>query len=152
MNIYIKWTLIVCFNAIFCMIFAFDFMKTIGGALGVIAGIICFILFYAKLDKYLLNSKSKEWRKALFIAVITTGLLSLYPILPMISGSIALEITGSFFNLPPSGILHKSFLSIFSTTVITGGLLSLLVLSIAVLVRVFLFIHPILLETGDDSA
>ncbi len=147
MNIYIKWTLIVCFNTIFCMIFAFDFMKTIGGASGVIAGIISFILFYVKLDEHLLRTKRNVWRKALFIAVVTTGLFSLYPMLPMISGSLALEITGSFFNLPSSGIAHKSFLPIFSTTIVTGSFLSLFVLLIAFLLRILFFKYPKLVKT-----
>ena len=151
MNIYTKWSLIVGFNAIFCMIFAFDFMKTVSGALGVIAGIACFILLYTKLDEFLFKTKRKEWLKALLIAAIVTGFFSLFPAMPVISGTLALDITGLIFNFPSSGYQHKGFFPIFLTTILTGLFLSLLVLILAFLLRVLYFKYPKFVKTGVDN-
>ena len=141
MNIYIKWGLVVAFNSIFSLVFAADYMKTITGALGVIGGILCFIFLYTKLDLFLLRSGRKEWRKGVLIATIVTGLFSLHPALPLMSGALALEITGSIFNFPSSGFHHKDFFPIFITTLFTGVFLSILVVVFASLLRLFFFIR-----------
>ncbi len=150
-NISANWAFIVCFNTVFSLMFAFDFMKGVPGALGIIFGIASFIFMYVKLDEFLLKTKRKAWRKALLLSAVTMGVISLYPLIPMISGAAALEITGSIFNLPSSGSLHTNFIHIFSTTIFAGLILSTVVFIFTLLLRVLFYIKPNLVKTGDGN-
>ncbi len=151
MNVYIKWFLIVGFNSIFSFIFAFDLIKSIPSALGIISAIALFILFYVKLECFFLKTKRLEWRKALLIATLATGVFSLYPVIPMMSGALALDITGSLFHISTYGFEHKGFFSVFFTVLLTGLFLSLLVLILASILRVVFFKYPKLVKTGVDN-
>ncbi len=137
MNIYLKWSIVVGFNTIFSFIVAFNFLRTVSGALGVVVGILCFILLYTKLDLFLLKTNRKEWRKALLRAAVTMGVFSLYPAIPMISGSIALDMTSWLLNLSSFSIKQNGFIPIFIATLFTGMILSSGVLLLAGLLRVF---------------
>lgn len=132
---YYKWAVLVSANTVFSLIFASDFMKTPQRALGVILGIISFIIIYANLENYLLKTDRMKWRKALVIGVGATALLLLFPIVPMASGALALEISGDILDLRGSGYQHISFFSMYLTTIIDGLLLSSLVIVLTIFAR-----------------
>lgn len=132
---YYKWAVLVGANTVFSLIFASDFMKTPQRALGVILGIISFIIIYANLENYLLKTDRMKWRKALVIGVGATALLLLFPIVPMASGALALEISGDILDLRGSGYQHISFFSMYLTTIIDGLLLSSLVIVLTIFAR-----------------
>ena len=142
MNIYLKWGLLVGFNSVFSILFALDFMKSFSGALGVILGMATFVFLYAKFDSFLSDTRKKEWQMALTIGVGSMIVLLLYPAIPMLSGALALDISGSILHLPASGAQHSSFFSIYLTTIIDGILLSLLVFVLACLVRILFLLKP----------
>jgi hypothetical protein len=79
---------------------------------------------YTKLDLFLLKTNRKEWRKALLRAAVTMGVFSLYPAIPMISGSIALDMTSWLLNLSSFSIKQNGFIPIFIATLLTGMILS----------------------------
>jgi len=151
MNVYVKWGFIVAFNTAVCVLLAQDFMKTIPSTLGIIVGIGCFILLYVKLDLYLLNTNKNEWHKALIAAAILSGVLSFYPAIPMISGSIAIDLTSFLLDINSYGIRHNGFIPTFFITILTGVILSSLVILLALLFRFMFYIKPKPVKIGVDN-
>lgn len=132
---YYKWIVLVSANTVLSLVLALEFMKTPQRALGVIFGIISFIILYAKLEDYLIKTGRMKWRKALIIGVGATAILLLFPGFPMISGALALDLSGSILDLSGSGRNHISFFSIYLTTIIDGLLLSSLVIVLTIFAR-----------------
>lgn len=146
MNAYLKWSLIVGLNTIFSIAIVFDHLTTVSGALGIVVGIISFIILYVKLDNYLKRTNKKEWRKSLLIATIMMGLFSLYPVIPIVSGAIALDTTSWLLSSPsPSsltsfGIKDSGFFSILITTLLSGMILSCVATILMVITRALLYL------------
>lgn len=138
MNKYLKWSLLVGINTILSLFFAFEFMQTIQGALGVILGIITFILLYILLDTYIERKKKARWRKSLFIGVSLFSLTQLFPPIVMISGAASLEASRKLFGLSKNADLH--FLATYATTIIDGFILSVMVLGLVLIIRLIFWI------------
>jgi len=132
---YYKWAVLVTANTVFSLVFALDFMKTPQRALGVILGIISFIIIYAKLESYLIKTNRDKWRKALIISVCCLALFLLFPGFPLLSGALALELSEDILGLNGSLRYHLSFFSIYLVTIIDGLLLSTVVIVFTIIIR-----------------
>lgn len=124
--IYLKWCFLIGINVIVSFFFAVGIMKTTAGALGIFAGIMTFVFLYARIDIYFLNRGKEKWRKALYIGVCIKSLFQLFPMIDLMTGSMAIEVVDNLFGHQILMNDNLIFIEIYLTTVIDGLLLSVL--------------------------
>lgn len=139
MNKYLKWSLLVSVNTVISLFFAFEYMQKIQGKLGVMLGIITFILLYVLLDTYFEQKNKIRWRKSLVIGTGAFSLTQFFPPIAMISGLASLEASRNLFGLSQHAEL--SFFATYTATIIDGFILSVLVMLLMVIIRlIFMFV------------
>lgn len=126
-NVVIRWTLLVLINVILSILFASDMMKTFPAFMGVMFGIVVFIVSYSWLDLQLLKKGKKLLRRALHGGVIMTAVLQCYPIISLLAGAIAIAAGDELTGLNINNEIDRHFFSLFIVTLIDGLLLSIIV-------------------------
>lgn len=96
--------------------------------ISIVLGVFTFVIFYAKVDIYLLNTERLQVRKALLISVFIKSLFQFYPSVELTSGMISTTFGSWIFG-------KIAFFSAYLITITDGILLSLLVCLLVLLIN-----------------
>ncbi|MCX7096796.1 MAG: hypothetical protein NTV43_02695 [Methylococcales bacterium] len=119
-NSFLKWTGLVWLNAAFSFWVALGEYPLLADRLAIVLGVFSFVLFYTKLDGYLVRNKQQRLHKALLISTVVKSLVQFYPGVELFTGIAATAFV--------DWLLGKVvFVSAYCITLVDGLLLSLLV-------------------------
>ena len=130
--LYLKWSILVGLNTLISvLILLIDSITSWQIALGIMTGILTFILFYANLDKILKKKGLDNWRDALQSGIVISAIIYLImPFIPLGTGALALNLIGN----------NPSIISIYFIVILDGLVLSALAM-IPVLMIYLMIIH-----------
>lgn len=126
------WTIVVVFNAALCFGFGLMVSNDLMSILGMLTGIVCFIVFYTFVDYTLLANQKYLWHKVLRQSSIIRSFFQIFILLnfsiEFFCGILALSLLEVLFDngLP---LFFHSFLA----TLITGALLSIIVVLLSLM-------------------
>ena len=146
-HIYKRWVLLVLLNAAYPFLLSLMTMESNTQIVGVVLGIISFIIIYAELENYLLQHRYQTLSKQLRLSALLKVTTVFLPFIDLIVGSVSIEITKviTSINLQSYQTKVEAYSSslgnlklisaAYITTMIDGILLSLLVALILGLIR-----------------
>ncbi|STZ63598.1 Uncharacterised protein [Moraxella lacunata] len=145
-----KWMALVWLNAILGLFLGgFLEVKSWTYNIGIFFGIWVFVPIYVFLDKYALDHQYERFRKALWIGVIIRVLMQLIMVADMVAGVIAYELVGGIMGFNertrPADI---GFFGAFFLTVVTGGVLSVVVAILTAVIMATITIRDYLKNNG----
>lgn len=129
-HLWLKWTALVWLNAIFGLAVndLFAGFSDLSYCAGIFLGIWVFVPIYVFLDKYALDYQYEQFRKSLWIGAIIRALTQFMMIVDIFAGGIAFELVGGIMGFNESTRpADIGFFGAFFLTVVTGGLLSVVV-------------------------
>ncbi len=148
-NVFARWSMLVLLNVIMSILFASDMMSTVPAFMGVMFGIVVFILVYALIDIQLFKKGKETLRRALQGGAIITALSQFYPVFALLAGAMAIDAAAILTGFDIGNITQRNFFSLFMVTVIEGLLLSVIVFIITFLIW-FLMVAKRSLEGNDE--
>lgn len=148
-NVFARWSVLVLLNVIMSILFASDMMSTIPAFMGVMFGIVVFILVYVLIDIQLLKKGKETLRHALHGGAIITALSQFYPVFALLAGAMAIDAAAILTGFDIGNITQRNFFSLFMVTVIEGLLLSVIVFIMTFLIW-FLMVAKRSLEGSDE--
>ena len=156
-KIYLVWSLIVFLNTLMPLFFAHEIVKGVSGYLGILMGVISFIIFYAQVDIFLIKKNYLALSRQLKLsAAVFRPLFYLLPMIDGVIGMAAIEIAKQITGITlDSNIVSDmeystyltaqlNFIAVYTTTIINGALLTILVSCILLIARTFLWLIKVL--------
>lgn|GEM_PF-2843243 len=120
-NIYLKWALVVCLNAVVGFFIGYRGVHTLF-LLGMLAGIFSWYLIYLSLDLYLIKAGYVQHSKRLFLSALLRLPIELTVYPDMFTGALAIETVNAL--LP--AVSKATFIVSYFTTMFTALYLSLM--------------------------
>jgi len=148
-NVFVRWIVLVLLNVIMSILFAADMMKSFPAFMGVMFGIVVFIIVYVLIDLQLLIKGKEYLRRALHGGAIITALSQFYPVFALLAGAMAIDAGAVITGFDIGQITDRNFISLFMVTVIEGLLLSVIVFIMTFLIW-FLMVAKRSLEGNDE--
>lgn len=129
--LWLKWTALVWLNAIIGLFFS-GFGTDWAYNIGIILGVCVFIPIYALIDRHAIQTDNKTLQKSLLISVLLRACMQLIIVVDLFVGIIAQGIAKSLLSSDAEydymdGWHLVGFWDGFLTTVLMGGILSVLV-------------------------
>lgn len=137
LSLFLKWTFLVWLNAVISFAIAVEEFNSLGHRLGIICGIFTIILVYTLEDLKLKTEGRNDLRNSLIISVMLKSLFQFYPIIEIVSGTIALIMVSAF--------VEYSFIHTYLATIVDGVILSFVMIIIFAIVNI---VHKILIYSN----
>lgn len=135
-RLWLKWTALVWLNALIGIWFSGSFNYQVPlFTLGVVLGICAFIPCYVMAELWAIKQDNLHLQKSLWISVIVRAVSQVVIIVDMMAGMVAIEMAEWIF---PKVVLDFKFFEGFIFTIITGGLLSILVFVMTTVIMLIL--------------
>lgn len=140
--LWLKWTALVWLNAIIGLFFS-GFGTDWAYNIGIILGVCVFIPIYALIDRHAIQTDNKTLQKSLLISVLLRVCMQLIMVVDLFVGIIAQGIAKSLLGSDAEydymdGWHLVGFWDGFLTTVLMGGMLSVLVFVLGLFVMLMI--------------
>lgn len=140
--LWLKWTALVWLNAIIGLFFS-GFGTDWAYNIGIILGVCVFIPIYALIDRHAIQTDNKTLQKSLLISVLLRACMQLIIVVDLFVGIIAQGIAKSLLGSDAKydymdGWHLVGFWDGFLTTVLMGGMLSVLVFVLGLFVMLMI--------------
>ena len=126
-KLYLLWLVLVSLNAVFSFFVAFTEYKSPLDRVGIVMGVLTFLVFYAELDYQYCSENKFSLHRLLIIGAVLKSLTQCVPVIEIVVGAVSVAVVEAVLDKTP-------FFSTYLITLMDGLVLSLVLTVISLII------------------